>query len=194
MINLAIIGAMTAKGKRGVSKAGWIEEALKVLVDGNVADLSIGGLARSLGISRAGFYWHFRNRQELLDELLAYWIHESTEITTSNTMIEELAPCDRLIETARMVHDYDLARYELAIRQWARIDDNAHKAVRQVDRLRYGFILQAFEDLGFEGDDLEMRTMMFVAYQTGEAIFLAGVPKKRRRELIQKRVSFLTSK
>ena len=186
--------AMNGKVKRGVSKAQWIEEALKTLAAGNINDVSIVGLARSLGISKAGFYWHFSNRRELLDELLKCWIHETTEIVTSNELIQRLSPRERLVKLAEMVHDYDLGRYELAIRQWAMTDKDARNAVRRADRIRFGFVRQAFADLGFSDQELEMRTMLFVGYQSGEDFFLQNFSRKRRRQHISRRVELLTSK
>ena len=189
-----IISDMIEQRKRGVSKAQWIEQALKTLADGNINDVTIVGLARSLGISKAGFYWHFNSRKELLDELLQCWIHETTEVVTSNQLIEELQPKSRLVKLAEMLLDYDLGRYELAIRQWASKDKDARKMVRRADKVRFKFVRQAFADLGFMADELDMRAMLFVGYHSGEGLFLSYISKKKRRQLIKRRVNMLTSK
>ena len=46
----------TQKGRRGVSKAEWLEAGLQALSEGGVAALSVEGLAKTLGIAKAGFY------------------------------------------------------------------------------------------------------------------------------------------
>ena len=51
---------------RGVSKAEWLEAGLEFLAQGSVSTMTIGGLAKQLGITKSGFYWHFKNRDELL--------------------------------------------------------------------------------------------------------------------------------
>ena len=66
--------------RRGVSKAEWLEAGLEFLARGSVNSISIEGLAKHLKIAKSGFYWHFRNRDELLRDLLAYWLHEITEV------------------------------------------------------------------------------------------------------------------
>ena len=185
---------MVEQRKRGVSKAQWIEQALKTLSDGNISDITIIGLARSLGISKAGFYWHFNSRRELLDELLNWWIHETTEIVTSNKLIEEQQPEARLMKLAEMIFDYDLGRYDLAIRQWACTDKDARTVVRRADKIRFNFVREAFEELGFKGEELDLRAMLFVGYHSGEGVFLNHISKKNRRHLIQRRVDFLISK
>jgi hypothetical protein len=56
------------------------------------------------------------------------------------------------------------------------------------------FIRKAFSEPGFAGDDLDMRTMLFACYHTWEASMFPGVSRKRRQELIGKRVDLLTAK
>jgi AcrR family transcriptional regulator len=48
--------------RRGVSKEEWLEAGLEAIGKGGVSGLTVKGLARKLGIAKAGFYWHFKNR------------------------------------------------------------------------------------------------------------------------------------
>lgn len=180
--------------RRGVSKAEWLEAGLDALGKGSVAGITVEGLARSLGIARAGFYWHFKDRQELLSQLLDYWIHETTEVATKNPQILAIEPRRRLIKAAEMIVDYDLARFEMAIRQWGLQDKEAAKAVRKMNRIRLDFVGGALSELGFSGDDLDMRSMLFVCYQTWETLMFPEVSRKRRRELIMKRVDLIVGR
>jgi hypothetical protein len=73
-------------------------------------------------------------------------------------------------------------------------DAGAARAVKKVNQLRLDFIGNAFSELGFTGDDLDMRTMLFVGYHSGESIIFREVSKKRRRQMITKRIDLLTRK
>ena len=156
------------KGRRGVSKAEWLEAGLQALSKGGVAALTVEGLAKSLGIAKAGFYWHFKNRDDLLRQLLDYWTHEITEVITSNPELLALKPKNRFIRAAEIILDFDLTRYEMAIRQWALQDAGAARAVKKANRLRLDFARNALSELGFKGEDLEMRAMLFVCYHSWE--------------------------
>ena len=180
--------------RRGVSKAEWLETGLQILSDGSVASLSIEGLAKSLGISKAGFYWHFKSRDDLLRQLLDYWTHEFTRVITTNSNILTLKPKSRLIKTAEMILDYDLTRFEIAFRQWALQDAGAARAVKKANRLRLDFIREAFSELGFKGVDLETRTMLFVCYHSLESSMFKEISRKQRRDQISKRIDLLTQK
>ena len=182
------------KARRGISKAEWLEAGLQALSEGDVATLTVEGLAKSLGIAKAGFYWHFKNRDDLLRQLLDHWTHEITEVITANPEITTLKPKTRLIRTAEIIHDYELTRYEIAIRQWALQDKEAARAVKKSNRLRLDFVRTAFSELGFKGEDLEIRTMLFVCYHSWETSMFREISRKQRREQIAKRIDFLTRK
>lgn len=187
-------GMSKQKGRRGVSKAEWLETGLQALSKGGVATLTVEGLAKSLGIAKAGFYWHFKNRDDLLRQLLDYWTREITEVITSNPELLALKPKSRLIRAAEIILDHDLTRHEIAIRQWALQDAGVARAVKKANRLRLDFARNALSELGFKGEDLEMRAMLFVCYHSWESPMFREISRKRRRELIATRIEFLTSK
>jgi AcrR family transcriptional regulator len=182
----------TKRANRGVTKGEWLKAGLQSLSKRGIAGLTVEGLARSLGIAKAGFYWHFKNREDLLRQLLDHWVHEITEVITENPEVLALEPKSRLAKTAQLILDYDLTRYEIAVRQWALHDAKAARVVRNANRLRLNFVRGAFAELGFTGDDLEMRTLLFVGYHTWETPMFRDISSKRRRELIAKRIELLT--
>ncbi len=165
---------------------------MDVLNESGVDSVTIHHLARKLGVSRSGFYWHFRNRAALLDALLNDWTRLSTEVITENVEILALDPVSRLTRTAEMVLDYSLASYEIALRHWALQDKVAARAVRAATKVRLDFVRQAFAELGFKGEDLEMRAMLYAAYTTWESPMFGYISKKRRRAMIRERMKLLT--
>ena len=67
----------------------WTRAALEVLGERGVAGLAIEPLARSLGTTKGSFYWHFRNREDLLRAALERWENEETDAVI--TMLGPLA-------------------------------------------------------------------------------------------------------
>ena len=56
-----------------LGKADWIGAALNCLVSEGVEAIQITRLAKALGVTRGSFYWHFTDRQNLLDCVLDEW-------------------------------------------------------------------------------------------------------------------------
>ena len=149
--------------------------------------------AKHLKIAKSGFYWHFRNRDELLRELLKYWLHEITEVVTVNKELLSMEPKARLQKTAEMLHDFRLTKYEMAVRQWALEDKDAARVVRKANRMRMDFLLLAFSQLGIEGEEAEMRAMTYLCYMTWEPHTFHELTRKKRRSFIKSRVRMLTT-
>jgi len=182
------------KRTRRTSKAQWLEMALAVLETEGIAGVRIEVLARRLATSKSGFYWHFQDRGDLLKGVLNHWLHEATEVVTGNPELLALKPKDRLTQAAVMVLEYSFARYEVPLHHWALQDSSAARAVRRVHRIRLDFARTAFSELGFTGDELDMRAMLFVGYHSMEYWMFPEVSRKRRRELISRRIALLTSR
>lgn len=180
--------------KKRVSKAQWLERALEVLEAEGLQGVRVERLARDLGIAKAGFYWHFRDRPDLLQGMLDYWAQEYTAVLTDNPRLLEGDPEERLYKTTVLILDHDLAKYDLAIRSWAMHDRTAAKAVRRVNRMRLEFLRSMFHDLGFRGRQLEMRTRLFMLYHSWEQSTFQDLTKKERLALLRLQHKLLLSR
>ena len=123
--------------------------------------------------------------------MLQYWTHELTEVVTKNRKILSMPAADRLFQVATMVSDNDLGRYDAAIRQWAREDPSVARLARQTFGARLDFIQSTFAELGFEGEEREMRARLFAIYQAAECEAIPRMSKATRRRLAEIRVRML---
>ena len=178
---------------RGVSKLEWLDAGLDTLTRSPATGIRVEKLARTLGIARAGFYWHFKNRDDYIGQLLEHWLHKVTEAIIENPDIIAMEPKARLIATAEIIHDNDLTRADPSIQLLAAQDKATAKVVRKANKLRLEYISDTLEELGFKDDDLAMRAMLYVAYHSWEPTVFNEISRKRRRELIARRVDLLTT-
>ena len=56
----------------------WVKAARSALVSGGIDRVKVAVLARTLGITRGSFYWHFTSRNDLLKALLQDWHTHNT--------------------------------------------------------------------------------------------------------------------
>lgn len=183
---------MKAKKRNRVSKSEWLERALEILSTESVQGIRIERLARDLSISKSGFYWHFRDRNDLLEQLLDYWAYEYTEVVVQFQDLQNVAPENRLNQIASMIRRNNLTKYDLAIRAWAEHDETAAKIVSQVYQKRLSYLRNIFKELGFEGDELEMRTRLFVCYHSWEMSMYGEVSGRKLDRLQKLRINMLT--
>ncbi len=57
----------------------WTEAALNALAAGGLAAVAVEPLAKSLGTTKGSFYWHFADRNALLEATLELWERRDTE-------------------------------------------------------------------------------------------------------------------
>ena len=175
-----------------LSRDSWIEAATEVLVDRGIDHVKVDALALQLGVTRGSFYWHFKDRGELLRSVLAAWHKLSTEQLTrrlegaSDDPVEQLEGLLSLPFRGRAA--VRAARIELAIRAWARRDDMARSAVDQSDASRIGYIAQVFSALGFGIKEARARAFLLYAYVVGESQMAgqgSAAQRAERREWVE---------
>jgi AcrR family transcriptional regulator len=157
-----------------VTREEWLGKALELFAVRGADGLRVEQLARSLDIAKSGFYCHFKGKDDLLDQLLDYWTTEYTEVITKNTKLLNLPARERLQLSMRMIFELNLTEHDAAIDIWSRRDAGVARTRQRVMNIRLKFFRDAFEELGFTGDDLEMRTRVCAVFQMGERQILGS--------------------
>lgn len=184
----------TRKPRKNLNREDWIAASLELLVSEGIGAVSIDRLASGLGVTRGSFYHHFSDRNELLDALLSYWADELTYRVRDDVVSLKLDPATTLLVLLRNIRSKDAARYDAPFRAWALHDERAREVLASVDQVRYETIRSQFEQLGFDGPELQARARMFLYYEiAAPAIFLARESMDREAVLAE-RLRILTSK
>lgn len=159
----------------------WIAAARATLIRAGHSQVKIERLAGDLGVTRGGFYWHFKSRADLLAHLLADW-----ETTNSTGLLDALSgnapPRDRLYALARVwIDEIDFSpAYDSAIRDWARVSPEAAKTVRAVDDRRLAALNVLFLDAGYPPDEAMIRARITYYHQVGYYAMGVQEPKAVR--------------
>ncbi len=179
--------------RQRVSRDDWLAAALEILAVGGIETVKIDRLAKRLGVAKSGFYWHFKNRSDLQEQILRHWQDVYTKTLTDDAAFFEIDPATALRLIAARVDTEDLAQYDLAISEWSKHDDRAKAAYRSVIEMRLSFVSHLFESLGFSGTELEMRAHLFVGYHSTETSVFLDLPHGDRKTLRKQRLDFLLS-
>ena len=152
----------------------WTDAATEVLVDQGIDHVRVDVLARQLKVTRGSFYWHFRDREELLRSVLRAWREGATVQLTARLEGAHTDPRQQLRDVLSLPlrgrSAVRAARIELAIRAWARRDELARHAVDEADASRIGYIAQVFSSLGFAVAEARSRAFLLYAFVVGESL------------------------
>ena len=149
-------------------KSQWLVAGLESLRKGGVGEVRVERLAADLGITKGSFYWHFKNRGELLEALLEHWSREMTDAEFERIQGLPAGLEGRLLALAEDVLEKGMGRYDPAIRAWARTDRKVAAAVGQVDRRRVRALSVFFEEGGYSPAEARTRARLFYTFLLGE--------------------------
>ena len=186
-MNTARIAAKDNAEKGSLSSADWVNAAINVLVASGVTDLKVERLAATLGVSKGSFYWHFNNRDDLLDQVLGEWSRVACYDQTRRIDGEESNPARRLLRFMLLPLSSEratrMADLELAIMGWARRDPRARTALEAVDRSRTANAHALLRELGLT--EAEAHEGAHEAYAVIRYVSLRrDLPIEDRRKLI----------
>ena len=138
----------------------WIEEGLRALAAGGPDAVRIEPLAKALGVTRGGFYWHFEDRRALLKEMLDTWERASVDEVIERVESEGGDATARLRRLSALADSSDqLLTIDLAVRDWARREQAVAERLRRVDNRRMAYLRSLFGAVCSDEDDVEARCM-----------------------------------
>jgi len=156
----------TAAPRSQLDRGHWIESAIDVLAREGVSGLRVEGLAKRCGVTKGSFYWHFKDRQDLLAAVLEHWREgriRDIEKTTSFTPGMERPQLHYAIEVYGASRNRKGMSIELAVRDWARHDPQAAAVVEAVDLYRLDCTRKLFVAAGMSDAEAKSRSLLLYA-------------------------------
>ena len=142
----------------------WARAALAAIARGGIAAVAVESVAADLGATKGSFYWHFKNRDALIQAALDMWEQSRTESVIED-LDQEPDPAERLRKLLEAAFERSPAdRAEIAL--LAHPDHPAAlRAVRRVAERRISYISQQLEALGWDpGEALDRAVLMYYVY------------------------------
>jgi AcrR family transcriptional regulator len=165
-------------------RAAWVDEALRAVAAGGPDSVRVEALAVALGVSKGGFYWHFADRQAVLEEALDTW--ERAMVDDIIARVED-QPTDPRAKVQRL---FDLAptadfAMELALRDWSRRDKDVARRLRRVDDRRMAWLRSLFGQFCRDEDDVEARSLLTYSLLIGSYFIASQHQGKTRKQMVQ---------
>lgn len=171
----------SGKGADSLTREDWITAAWDMLGEGGVDGVRVEPLAKRLGVTKGSFYWHFKDRQQLLDALLDRWfsIWDGQMLPEMNSAAD---PADRIWALFRSVIGRVTRGQTVSLRMWSHSDPEVARRIEERDRDRLAFLTEQLELLGFSSDDARIRGQIYQTIMTGEYLRSGAQPLEARLE------------
>ncbi|MCG5243661.1 TetR/AcrR family transcriptional regulator [Azospirillum doebereinerae] len=159
----------------------WLTAAFSALAEGGVDQVRIELLAKKLKVTKGSFYWHFRDRTELLDALLDSWKQGRIAAIKEQTRLDGREPTKQLHDLLALYNGSNPRgmAIELAVRDWARRAPEAEGIIAEVDRERLRCVGDLFAALGLPPDQSFARAYLFYAFAFGQGLLASNSAAER---------------
>ena len=189
-----------ASGQRRLTRDDWITAALGAIADGGLAAVGVEPLAVRLGATKGSFYWHFENRDALVEAAIRRWEKETTtdvaaEITTARDT--PASQFRRLVATVIERAEQDRVGPAL-------LASAAHPAVApalaRVTAVRLNLIATVLRRLGFSPAEARRRALLAYSAYLGHGQLAHSTPgvlpatKTGRRAYLNDAIHALTTR
>ena len=172
----------TDRSSGRLSREDWLKAAVEAIVSGGVEQVKVQVIARNLGVSRSSFYWFFKSRQDLLDQLLEHWQETNTAAIVERAERPAETPCRSVLHVFECWVREELfsPRLDIAVRDWARKSETVRRAVAQGDEERVRALARMFERHGYAGPEAFIRARVLYFMQIGYYSLLVEEPMEAR--------------
>jgi AcrR family transcriptional regulator len=189
-----------ATGRHRLSRDDWITAALGAIADGGLAAVAVEPLAACLGTTKGSFYWHFENRDALLEAAIRRWEKE----TTTDVAAEIAAASDAPESQFRRLVTGVIERAEHDRVGPALLASAAHPAVapalQRVTAARLNLIATELGRLGFPAAEARRRALLAYSAYLGHGQLAHSTPgvlpatRAARRAYLNDTIQALTTR
>ena len=149
-----------------LSAADWERGALEMIAQEGVGALAVEALARRLGVTKGSFYWHFKNREALLQAALNRWEADDGELQQHIGAAGD-PPRERLGALFRWVSGEAQAHRIYAALLQALDHQLVQPTMTRVSQRRMDFLETAFREAGLDPGAARHRARLTYAAYVG---------------------------
>ena len=181
MAKSAPLPAANAQRKKteSLTRDDWISGAWDMLGENGLDGVRVEPLARRLGVTKGSFYWHFKDRQQLVEALLDRWFL-IWDGQMSPHMEQAADPADRVWALFESVVGRVTRGQTVSLRMLSHSDADVARRIEERDAQRLAFLMEQLVAIGFSSDEARVRGQVYQTIMTGEYLRSGGLPLEER--------------
>jgi AcrR family transcriptional regulator len=143
-----------------LSAKDWLDQGLKTLAQRGFTALKADPLAKSMGVSRGSFYWHFADIGAFHAAILKHWREVAAEQVIAGLEVAAADSTGNPLSLLLREAFGSKQALEKAVRSWAAIDPKARAAVQAIDRRRVDYVAHMLRQAGVKPDIASARAQI----------------------------------
>jgi AcrR family transcriptional regulator len=175
-VNAATTARPRHRERRTLTRADWTEAALDALARDGLRAVAVEPLAERLGATKGSFYWHFRDRNALLEAAVTLW-----ERTATDELIARLEhipdPAARHRAVVGWLSDSDRDMRIFMVLLWNADHPVIGPAISRILGKRMAFSLRLREQAGEDAEQAKLSMMYAYSVLLGLQMLRRAAPQ-----------------
>ncbi|HWG24312.1 TetR/AcrR family transcriptional regulator [Actinospica sp.] len=168
--------------RRTLTRADWIGTAVEALARDGLRAVAVEPLAERLGATKGSFYWHFRDRNALLQAAVEHW--EATAVDEPIARLEEIAdPIERHNAAVELTNSSPKDVKIFLVLLWNADHAVIGPAIERIMRKRMTYSQRLREQAGLAPDQAERSALHSYSVWLGLQLVRQAVPGMVAEEL-----------
>ena len=164
-----------SRSVRGLGREDWLRAAVGAMAEGGVRRIAVEPLARTLGATKGSFYWHFRDRDDLVLAALAHWEVQETESVIEG--LDHLSdPRERLRHLLIGIVTRLPSRPDPSVALAGDAEEPVRLALERVTARRVRYVAEQVEAAGLPPDEAARRALLAYTSYLGFATLARSAP------------------
>ena len=162
-----------------LTREDWIDAAWELAGDGTVDRGRIEPIGKKLGVTKGSFYWHFKDRQALIDAIFERWFGVWEEGIAEEA--DDVAdPGERIWVVFERIIRRVTRGQTVSFRLWSHRFPDVAARIEEEDSKRLLFLVDQLQLLGFNEAEATIRGQTYQAVISGEFLRNGGRPMEER--------------
>ncbi|NOK62423.1 MAG: hypothetical protein GFH27_549293n157 [Chloroflexi bacterium AL-W] len=167
-----------------LSKEQWLDHGLAQLAQSGFTVLKADKLAKSLGVSRGSFYWHFKDIADFHAAVLERWREVAVNAVIIDIEQQDL-PAEVKLRRLINIAVGRTGALEQAMRAWAFSDSVVNETVATIDAQRLAYIQTLLQALGLNEATAITRSYVIYCSYLGRRLLSHPLLAEQQAALIE---------
>lgn len=150
-----------------VQKSEWLTLGVAKFSDRGSEGINVEQMARQLNCNKASFYWHFKSKEQFLNEMVISWFENSAQPIIKK--VDEQADPGKRFENFLRVSFQDKSRKDFMfyLRQLAQSNNHLQEILDDLTKKRLQITSQLITDLGYSAAESQKKAEILLNFYIG---------------------------
>jgi len=148
-------------------KQDWIILGYKLFSEQGVLGIVVEKMAKKLKVNKSSFYWHFKTKNDFINDIISYWVSTNTNRIIEKTNNEKSGNerFEKLIELSFKKEPY--LDFFFFLKKYALKDKKLFSLIDKIDNQRIEYTKSILIEMGVSINDAEIKSQLFYKYLIG---------------------------